>query len=68
MEEHTARGNNAELLEQLGVEKRQCDHLLELVDVVVQSSNSVKGDIHVDAEGIRIGRSYRVSDGDQRVM
>jgi hypothetical protein len=33
MEEHAAGWRDAKLLEQLGVEQRESDHLLQLIDV-----------------------------------
>jgi hypothetical protein len=55
VEENTARRDDAKLLEQLGVQERQRNHFLELIDVVVEATDSVERDVDVDAQGINVG-------------
>lgn len=38
MEENTTRRRDAELLKQLRIQKRQCHHLFELVDICMSVS------------------------------
>ena len=51
MEEHAARGADVEALKQLGVDKGQEDHLLQLRHVAVQAAHLVEGDAGVHLQG-----------------
>jgi hypothetical protein len=44
-----------ELHEELRVQERKLDHLLELVDVTFETTDFAEVDIEVDSEGVCIG-------------
>ena len=51
------RGLYLEALEDLGVEQREDDHLLEGPDVVAQPPHGVKGHGAVDGHGVDVGQA-----------
>jgi hypothetical protein len=61
VEQHTTRRNDAKLLKEFGVKERKGNHLLELIDVVIKTSNTVKRDVDVNTERISISGGYKVS-------
>jgi hypothetical protein len=56
VEENAAGRGDAELLEDLRVEEWQEGHLLECVDVVIQSPDLVERDVGVHAERVCVSQ------------
>jgi hypothetical protein len=60
MKENAARWRDVELGKELGIQKRKLNHLLELVDVTLETSDLTEVDIQVNTKRVGIGESLSI--------